>query len=843
MTPRTHHLLPLGLVLLVACSEKDPPATGAEDTAAEEAVPEIDAPATTVDADGDGWSVALGDCDDSNHDVYPGAPELCDGLDDNCDGIIDETFPDTDGDGTADCIDTEICDGLDNDGDGEIDEGYDTDGDGLGDCFEVEECDGLDNDGDGEIDEDLDFDGDGYAGCGPDALDCDDTNADIHPGATEVPGNNVDDDCDGIADNERWTGSTLIITEIMNNPAAVSDPSGEWFELHNPGIDAIELAGLTITSGGGALAHRIRPEGNLIVPGGGYVVLGLSDNPGVNGNIPVDYVYTDIQLSNESGDLQLWVGDRLVDEVVWDGGLDFPDANGASMELDAFAIDGSLNDVGQNWCASVGLGPGPDACTPGRAGGLCPTVDRDGDGYAPDDGDCDDTDPTIGPGVVEVPYDGLDNDCDPTTLDDDLDEDGYGIATDCNDLDDTTFPGATVDATSGECMYDGDGDGYGSISPPVGYDVGTDCDDSDLSINPAEDEVCDGVDNDCDALIDDDDSDTVDASYSWIDLDNDGYGDATSTPVLSCSGAVSGSGFADNPSDCDDTDAAINPESTETPYDGIDDDCDGADLVDVDRDGFAATSVGGTDCDDTDYLIFPYQWEDSSDGVDNDCDGAIDTADTDSPTSLSLGDDDYDTVSFSSASIDFCGTTYTSLNISSNGLLTFSSGTTSLSESASSFASHVGAAALWDDLRPASAGGCGTVYWFDHGDAVGVYYRDVCQYPSGPSTVTATVVFHEDGLVHMSHESNDITDGLVGVSCGDGTIDDAFDLSDDTWTDLSLGLGQGTENMVHELWTSGNDIDNTARTFCMQSGTDADGDGWTDDCGDQDDTNDQIYPR
>ena len=842
MIRRLHSLLPLGLILLAACSDEDPKNSDSGDATAGEAVPAVDSNVTLSDVDGDGWTVAEGDCDDSNHDVYPGAPELCDGLDDNCDGVVDETHPDTDGNGIADCLETERCDGYDNDGDGLIDEGFDADGDGLSDCLDSEECDGLDNDGDGEIDEGFDYDGDGFLACGPDASDCDDSNAAVNPVASEIDGNGQDDDCDGIVDNERWDAAALIITEIMNNPAAVADPDGEWFELHNPGSDPIELAGLSLRSGGGE-SHLIQPERTLAIPAGGHVVLGLSDDPAVNGSIPVDYVYSDIRLGNEADVLQLWAGDRLIDEVAWDDGVDFPDVSGASMELDALAIDASLNDTGNFWCASVGVGPGPDAGTPGASGGLCPTVDRDGDGYAPDEGDCDDTDITIGPGMTEVPYDGLDNDCDPLTLDDDLDEDGFDISTDCDDLDDTTFPGSAIDATSSECMYDGDGDGYGSSTPPAGFDAGTDCDDVDLSVNPGEDEVCDGVDNDCDTLVDDDDSDTIDASFSWIDVDVDGYGDATSTPVLSCSGAVTGSGFADNPSDCDDADPAINPESTEVAYDGIDDDCDGADLVDVDRDGFADTSVGGTDCDDDDNMVFPYQWEDNSDGVDNDCDGAIDTADTDSPTSLSLSDDDYDTVSFGTAAIDFCGTTYTSLSISSNGLLTFSSGTSSLSESANSFAGHVGAAAMWDDLRPASGGGCGTIYWFDHGDAVGVYYRDVCQYSSGPQTVTATVIFHEDGLVHMSHEYNDISDGLVGVSCGDGTVDSEWDLSDDTWTDLSLGLGQGTENMVYEQWSSGNDIDGTSRTFCMQSGTDSDSDDWTDECGDQDDTDAQIYPR
>jgi hypothetical protein len=77
----------------------------------------------------------------------------CDGRDNDGDGLVDEGWPDTDGDGKADCVDSEQCDGLDNDGDAQIDEGFDADGDGIADCFDVEECDCIDNNGDGQIDE------------------------------------------------------------------------------------------------------------------------------------------------------------------------------------------------------------------------------------------------------------------------------------------------------------------------------------------------------------------------------------------------------------------------------------------------------------------------------------------------------------------------------------------------------------------------------------------------------------------------------------------------------------------------------------------------------------------
>ncbi len=87
-----------------------------------------------------------------------------------------------------------------------------------------------------------------------------------------------------------------------------------------------------------------------------------------------------------------------------------------------------------------------------------------------------------------------------------------------------------------------------------------------------------------------------------------------------------GDGFdsiASGGSDCDDTNSTIFPGASETPYDGIDQDCDGSDLADVDGDGFDADqATGGTpDCDDTDATIFPGATEILDDGIDQDCDG------------------------------------------------------------------------------------------------------------------------------------------------------------------------------------------------------------------------------
>lgn len=121
-----------------------------------------------------------------------------------------------------------------------------------------------------------------------------------------------------------------------------------------------------------------------------------------------------------------------------------------------------------------------------------------------------------------------------------------------------------------------------------------DCDDLDASSHLGGEEVADGADNDCDG--------TIDEGTVLFDDDEDGWTE------------VDG--------DCDDEDASIYPEAEEVAYDGIDQDCDGGDSIDLDGDGYAGDS--GPDCDDEDATIYPGAAETWYDGVDSDCDGGSD---------------------------------------------------------------------------------------------------------------------------------------------------------------------------------------------------------------------------
>lgn len=154
----------------------------------------------------------------------------------------------------------------------------------------------------------------------------------------------------------------LVINEIMQNPAAVADTDGEWFELYNAGADTLNIDGWTIMDAS-ASTHVINNGGPLLISAGEYLVLGINGELATNGGVPIDYVYDTITLGNGSDSLILQdTAMAEIDRVDYDDGATFPDPNGAAMALIDPALD---NNVGANWCeASTPYGDG-DLGTPG----------------------------------------------------------------------------------------------------------------------------------------------------------------------------------------------------------------------------------------------------------------------------------------------------------------------------------------------------------------------------------------------------------------------------------------------------------------------------------------------
>ena len=153
---------------------------------------------------------------------------------------------------------------------------------------------------------------------------------------------------------------SLTINEIMNNPSAVSDSDGEWFEIFNNGDVSYDLNGWTIKDGGSD-SHVVSSA--LIINPGEHKVLSNNSNQNTNGGLVVDYQYDGITLANSDDELVLIDPNGTVfDSVAYDGGPEFPDLTGTSMGV----IDAeSDNNVGSNWQASTTAYGDGDLGTPG----------------------------------------------------------------------------------------------------------------------------------------------------------------------------------------------------------------------------------------------------------------------------------------------------------------------------------------------------------------------------------------------------------------------------------------------------------------------------------------------
>ncbi|NBR13430.1 MAG: T9SS C-terminal target domain-containing protein, partial [Crocinitomicaceae bacterium] len=556
------------------------------------------------------------DCDDTNNQNNPNATEVFDGVDNNCNTIIDEGF-----------ILTTYYEDLDNDGFG----------------------------GDVSI-QSVTNPGAGYVLIGGD---CNDNNNAINPNATDILGNGIDEDCSGsdanlppvvlgIYEFTQPSGCPVTATAVTNQPSIAT-----FSAFSSTGITCQAAGNVYNNNGWNTTATIDLTE---------YVEFSITANECQS--LDLDRIAFNHRCS-ATGGTPTWYVRSSLDNYATNLGTGLS-GNNNNQNLDDTVTLGSAFDAVSNLTFRLYLtGIGTSGATfrfdnvslYGNSIAL-PTqtfyADTDNDGFGNlandsiscttpigfvlNNSDCNDADSLINPTTIWF----LDADgdliggiaqtfvgCTPPT--------GYVLSN--NDCDDSNIN------ITGSTMYyaDADNDTYGDFAtgalfctnPGAGYVTNSlDCDDTNNAIFPGATEICDGIDNDCVGGID---NGLTFVTY-YVDADLDGFGTGAGQSLCTNPGA----GFVTIAGDCNDTDDQINPDSPEV-CDGIDNNCAGgiddgltfvAYFTDTDDDGFGTgngqiycenpgagfVTVGG-DCNDNNNQIYPGATEVLDNSIDENCDG------------------------------------------------------------------------------------------------------------------------------------------------------------------------------------------------------------------------------
>ena len=443
---------------------------------------------------------------------------------------------------------------------------------------------------------DPDADEDGFGDDGnATANDCDDNNSAAYPGAPEIIGNEVDEDCDTdetcYADNDDDGSRHATNTVNSNNLTCIGVGEGQATDpIDCDDNDAARYVGAFEVVGDDIDQNCDNHD----------ACYRDSDRDGHGTGVVVTAVGLLCQTTQQ---------EAKVNDDCDDGNDDRhpgnPEVTGDNVDQDCndrefCYVDGD-NDNARHDTDTLQTAPGDHNCT------------GPGEGQATDPIDCDDTDNTVSPLLTEIVGNNKDDDCNNRAT-------CYRDNDDDNARTDVTFQTPPGD-------LDCNDPGQGVTSDPI------DCDDNDNTVSPLLNEVIgNNKDDDCSndaTCYRDDDNDGARTNATFVTAPGD----------LDCNDA--NQGVTSDPIDCDDTDDERSPLLTETIGNEKDNDCNGQELcwADADEDGTRdnadtvvsnnescgqigeAPTTALVDCDDNDDEAFPGNAETIGNENDNDCDG------------------------------------------------------------------------------------------------------------------------------------------------------------------------------------------------------------------------------